>query len=77
MGGGGEGKTGAKAETKTKRENHPFTISNETCLLAPLRAAGAAAGFGLWPGRPVAPRPGRLLLPPNRSKVPSGLGAAL
>lgn len=75
--GEGEGKTTGKQKPKVKEKTTGSQVSNETCLLAPLRAVGWAAASGSRLAGPVALRPGHLLLPHNRSKVPSGLRAAL
>lgn len=71
--GEGEGKQKPKVKEKTTGSQ----VSNETCLLAPLWAVGCAAASGSHLAGPMALRPGHLLLPHNRSKVPSGLRAAL
>lgn len=76
-GGRGEGKTTGKQKPKVKEKTTGSQVSDETRLLAPPWAGGWAAASGSRLAGPTALRPGHLLLPHNRSKVPSGLRAAL
>lgn len=76
-GGGGRGEDDGKQKPKVKEKTTGSQVSNEACLLAPLWAVGCAAASGSRLAGPMALRPGHLLLPHNRSKVPSGLRAAL